>query len=72
MLQPTTILSTTTTEYMVAIKGAKEALWVTNLVTELGLKQERLVLYYNSMSVIHLVKNQVYHSKTKHIDVRYH
>ena len=26
----------------------------------------------DSMSVIHLAKNQVYHARTKHIDVKYH
>lgn len=57
---------------MIVIKGAKETLWVIGLVIELWLKQEKLVLYYDSMSVIHLAKDQIYHSKTKYIDVRYH
>ena len=26
----------------------------------------------NSMNVIYIVKNQVYHARTKHIDVKYH
>ena len=39
---------------------------------ELGLKQERYVLYCDSQSAIHLSKNSTFHSRSKHIDVRYH
>ena len=39
---------------------------------ELGLKQERYVLYCDSQSAICLAKNSVHHARTKHIDVRFH
>ena len=39
---------------------------------ELGLQQEKYVVYSDSQSVIHLSKNWTFHSKSKHIDVRYH
>ena len=39
---------------------------------ELGLKQEKNVVYSDSQSVIHLSKNLTFHSRSKHIDVRYH
>ena len=29
-------------------------------------------MYCDSQSAIHLAKNQVYHARTKHIDVRFH
>ena len=29
-------------------------------------------MYCDSHSVIHLMKNQIYHARTKHIDVRFH
>ena len=29
-------------------------------------------MFCDSQSSIHLAKNQVYHARTKHIDVRYH
>lgn len=35
-------------------------------------KQERYVLHCNSQSAIHLTKNPSFHSRSKHIDVRYH
>ena len=39
---------------------------------DLGIAQETLRVYYDSMSAIYLAKNQVYHARTKHIDVRFH
>ena len=39
---------------------------------ELGLKQEGYTIYCDSKSIIHLSKNSTYHSRSKHIDVRYH
>ena len=39
---------------------------------ELGLQQEKYVVYNDSQSVIHLSKNSTFHSRSKHIDVRYH
>ena len=39
---------------------------------ELGLQQKKNVVYSDSQSVIHLSKNSTFHSRSKHIDVRYH
>jgi hypothetical protein len=47
-------------------------LWLTWLVKELGIQQGRVLLHCDSQSAIYLAKNQVYHAKTKHIDVRFH
>ena len=30
------------------------------------------MIYYDSQSAIHLTKNQMFHERTKHIDIRYH
>ena len=38
---------------------------------ELGFKQERYLLFCDSQSAIHFSKNPTFHSKSKHIDVRY-
>jgi hypothetical protein len=57
---------------MAAAEAAKEALWLTGLVKELGIQQGGVSLYCDSQSAIHLAKNQVYHARTKHIDVRFH
>ncbi|KAL6316845.1 hypothetical protein AAG906_022515 [Vitis piasezkii] len=53
-------------------KAAKESLWLTGLVKELGIQQGGIQLYCDSQSVIYLEKNQMYHARTKHIDVRFH
>jgi len=36
------------------------------------MKQEMGMLYRNSQHVIHLAKNSKFHSKTKHIQLKYH
>jgi len=63
---------TTEAEYMTLTETAKEAIWVQGLMDDLGIEQEFLRIHCNSMSVIYLAKNQVYHVRTKHIDVKYH
>ena len=45
---------------------------VGRLSGELGKKQSEKILYSDSQSAIQLVKNPVYHSKTKHIRRPYH
>ena len=47
-------------------------LWMQFFLEDLGMKQDKYALHYDSQSIIHLAKNPRYHSKTKHIDVRYH
>ena len=39
---------------------------------ELGKKQENSRLYSDSQSAIHLAKNSSFHSRTKHIQLKYH
>jgi hypothetical protein len=71
-LQSTVALSTTEAEYMAAAEAVKEAIWLRGLVSDLGLQQDDTVVFCDSQSAIHLTKNQMYHERTKHIDVRYH
>ncbi|CAA7028674.1 unnamed protein product [Microthlaspi erraticum] len=72
VLQFVVALSTTEAEYMALGEAAKEALWVQGIVTELGVEQGGVQLHSDSQSAIFLAKNQVYHSRTKHIHVRFH
>ncbi|GKC18269.1 retrovirus-related pol polyprotein from transposon TNT 1-94 [Tanacetum coccineum] len=71
-LQSTTALSTTEAKYMVMTEAVKEAIWLQGLLGELGIKQKFVTMHSDSQSAIHLAKNQVYHARTEHIDVRYH
>ncbi|KAK2997548.1 hypothetical protein RJ639_025571 [Escallonia herrerae] len=69
-LQTIVALSTTNAEYIAATEAVKEAIWLKGLVGDLGLKQECSTVYCDSQGSIHLTKNQMFHERTKHIDVR--
>ena len=71
-LQSTVALSTTEAEYMAVTEAVKEAIWLQGLLSELEMEQKHIKVHCDSQSAIHLSKNQVYHARTKHIDVRYH
>ena len=65
-------LSIIEAKYMAIVEAAKEVLWLTGLVKELGIEQGGVQVYCDSQSAIYLAKNQVYHGRTKHIDVMFH
>ncbi|MCO5609880.1 hypothetical protein L7F22_064113 [Adiantum nelumboides] len=71
-LQDCVTQSTTEAEYVAASKACKEAIWLGRLVTDLGIKEHVPMLHCDSQSAIQLARNPVYHSKTKHVDVKYH
>ena len=71
-VQSIVAMSTTEAEYMAVAEAGKEALWLNGLVKELGIEQGGVQLHCDSQSAIYLAKNQVYHARTKHIDVRFH
>ena len=70
-LQKCTSSSTTEAEYIAASDASKEAIWLARLVGDLEI-QHIPVLHSDSQSAIALARNPVFHSKSKHIDVRYH
>ena len=47
-------------------------LWLKRFLQELGIKQTEYRIHCDSQSALDLSKNSMYHSRTKHIDVRYH
>ena len=71
-LQNIVALSTTEAEYIAASHACKEAIWLKGLLGELGKVQNTIKVFCDSQSAIHLDKNPAYHSKTKHIPVKYH
>ena len=56
---------------MAITEAVKEAIWLQGLLDDLGVGQKQVTVFCDSQSAIHLAKNQVYHARTKHIDVRY-
>lgn len=71
-LQKCVALSTTEAKFIAATEASKELLWLKKFLNELGFKQNRYVLFCDNQSAIHLGKNSSFHSKSIHIDVRYH
>ena len=45
-------------------------MWLKGMLLELGIKQESLVVYCDNQSAVHLSKNQVFHERSKHIDIK--
>jgi hypothetical protein len=71
-LQKIVALSTTEVEYVAVVEAKKEIVWLQGFLDELGKKDKKGVLHSDSQSAIFLVKNMVYHSRMKHIQLRYH
>lgn len=71
-LQSIVATSTTEAEYVAATQASKEAMWLKMVMEELGHKQEKISLFCDSQSAVHLARNPAFHSKTKHIRVQYH
>ncbi|CAG7719181.1 unnamed protein product, partial [Allacma fusca] len=60
-------------EYISLASGAREAVWLRSLLDELDFPQdEPTKILVDNQSAIRLVKNPEMHTRTKHIDVRYH
>lgn len=71
-LQSIVALSTIEAEYVSASHDCKEAVWLKGLLGELGQFQKSVKFFCDSQSAIYLAKNPAYHSKSKHILVKYH
>ena len=66
-------LSSTEAEYVAVSTAAKEAVYIKKLITEMGFNGANpMVLNSDNQSAQHLIKNPVYHARSKHIDIKYH
>ncbi|KAI3798378.1 hypothetical protein L1987_33653 [Smallanthus sonchifolius] len=71
--QQTVALSSCESEFMAATAAACQALWLKRLLSEItGLKEEKITIKVDNISAITLMKNPVFHGRSKHIDTRYH
>ncbi|GJZ97537.1 putative ribonuclease H-like domain-containing protein [Tanacetum coccineum] len=69
-----TIIATSTTEaeYVAAASCCGQVLWIQNQMLDYGFNFMNTKIYIDNESTICIVKNPVYHSKTKHIAIRHH
>ncbi|XP_012850949.1 PREDICTED: uncharacterized protein LOC105970659 [Erythranthe guttata] len=65
-------LSTAESEYIAAGSCCAQLLWMKQMVCDYGISQDLLHIYCDNMSAINISKNPVQHSRTKHIEIRYH
>ncbi|GJW84694.1 putative ribonuclease H-like domain-containing protein, partial [Tanacetum coccineum] len=69
-----TIVATSTTEakYVDAANCCGQVLWIQNQMLDYGFNFMNTKIYIDNESTICIVKNPVFHSKTKHIEIRHH
>jgi len=71
--QSSVSLSTTEAEYVAATSCCSQIVWMIQTLRDYGLTfSERVPLFCDSTSAISVGKNPCLHSKTEHIDVRFH
>ena len=72
--QISTALSSTEAEYVAISEAAREACWLRNMYTELGLLQENIPMLIkgDNESALAMVKNPQFHKRSKHIATCWH
>jgi len=72
-LQSSVSSSTTEAEYKAVHEAAKESVWISNLLNELGFKQAYApFIFEDNTSTINATQNSTQHSQLKHLDIKYH
>nr|GEV06037.1 hypothetical protein [Tanacetum cinerariifolium] len=64
--------STTKAEYVAASNCCRQVLWIQNQMLYYGYNFMNTKIFIDNESTICIVKNPVFHSKTKHIQIRHH
>ncbi|KAK4402464.1 Retrovirus-related Pol polyprotein from transposon TNT 1-94 [Sesamum angolense] len=71
--QATVAQSSAEAEYIAAAATSSIAIWLRRILEDMGEKQEEpTTIYCDNKSAIAITKNPVQHSRTKHIDIKYH
>jgi hypothetical protein len=71
--QPTVAVSSTEAEYMAACDSAREALWLRQVMADLGFPQSNAsIIFEDNQSCIKFTENPVNHTRMKHINIKYH
>ena len=64
--------STAEAEYIAGGSCCAQILWMKNQLVDYGLKISKTPIFCDNTSAIAITENPVQHSRTKHIDIRYH
>ena len=71
--QKSVALSTSEAELMALCDATKHAVWLRRLLAEMGFGQQLpTVMYEDNQGSIAMVQHDVFHDRSKHMDLRYH
>lgn len=70
--QKSVALSTAEAEYMALTEAAKEALHLKTLANDMGISQQKILIYNDNQAAKSLVENPIIGSKSKHISIKEH
>lgn len=71
-MQRAVALSITEAEYIAVIEAVKEEIWIKGFFGELMQREENVTVHCDSQSALHLIKNPMFHERSKHIDIKLH
>jgi hypothetical protein len=72
MKQNSVTLSTAEARYIVVGHCCAQLFWMRQTLRDYGYKLSKVPLLYDNECAIRMADNPVEHSRTKHIDIRYH
>ncbi|GKD23512.1 putative reverse transcriptase, RNA-dependent DNA polymerase, partial [Tanacetum coccineum] len=61
-----------TTEYVAAANCCGQVLWIQNQIMDYGFNVMNTIIHIDNECTISVIKNPVAHSRTKHIEIRFH
>jgi len=71
--QTTVALSTAEAEYIAIATAVQEVIWINQYLSEIGLIDKEVpVIRSDNQAAIQIASNDTLHSRSKHIDIRYH
>ncbi|GJU54105.1 retrovirus-related pol polyprotein from transposon TNT 1-94 [Tanacetum coccineum] len=70
--QDCTAMSTAKAEYVSLSACCAQVIWIRTQLLDYGFRYNKIPMYCDSQSVIAISCNPVQHSRTKHINIRYH
>ncbi|GKB60292.1 hypothetical protein Tco_0916478, partial [Tanacetum coccineum] len=70
--QKSAAISSTKAEYIALSGCCAQVLWMRSQLTDYGFRFNKIPMYCDNKSAIALCCNNVQHSRSKHIDIRFH